>query len=119
VFDRLKQKHQIDFGEAESYEEITKYNGHYLNISFPYSNAGYLQLFKGENQQCLWRDSRTSSSISAGCRHGFGLTTPGPSSKVLRGGERVLTEAFARFKNHYGFAVAFCNANSGHVSMAI
>ena len=35
-------------------------------------------------------------------------------TKILKNGERLLTEAFLRFKNHYGFTAAFCNANSGH-----
>ncbi|MFZ5898941.1 MAG: Mu transposase domain-containing protein, partial [Bacillota bacterium] len=35
-------------------------------------------------------------------------------TKSLKNGERLLTEAFLRFKNHYGFTAAFCNLNSGH-----
>ena len=35
-------------------------------------------------------------------------------ARVLRNGERVLAEAFARFQNHYGFEVAFCNPGQGH-----
>lgn len=40
---------QVDFGEAEFYEKNELTTGYYLNLSFPHSNAGYLQLFKGEN----------------------------------------------------------------------
>ena len=44
----------IDFGSAEFYERGKLCKGKYLNPSFPYSNKGYLQLFKGENQECLF-----------------------------------------------------------------
>jgi len=37
---------QVDFGEAEFYENGTLWRGKYLNVSFTFSNAGYLQLFK-------------------------------------------------------------------------
>jgi transposase len=45
---------QVDFGSAEFYERGKLCKGKYLNLSFPYSNKGYLQLFKGENQECLF-----------------------------------------------------------------
>lgn len=44
---------QADFGEAQFIERGTLYDGFYLTVSFPYSNAGYTQLFKSENQECL------------------------------------------------------------------
>ena len=45
---------QADFGDADYYENEKLYNGKYLNLSFPNSNKGYFQLFKGENQECLF-----------------------------------------------------------------
>ena len=50
---------QADFGDADYYENGRLYNGKYLNLSFPYSNKGYLQLFKGENKECLFEGLRT------------------------------------------------------------
>ena len=44
---------QADFGDAQYYEGGQLYSGKYLNLSFPYSNQGYFQLFRGENQECL------------------------------------------------------------------
>ncbi len=44
---------QADFGEAVFVENGKRYQGHYLTLSFPYSNAGYTQLTRGENQKCL------------------------------------------------------------------
>jgi len=43
---------QADFGAAQFIEQGTLYDGFYLTISFPYSNGGYTQLFKSENQEC-------------------------------------------------------------------
>jgi len=45
---------QGDFGDATFYENGQLYHGKYLDLSFPYSNHGYLQLFKGENRECLF-----------------------------------------------------------------
>ena len=34
--------------------------------------------------------------------------------KVLKNGERTLTDDFLRFMEHYRFAAAFCNVDAGH-----
>ena len=44
---------QADFGSAEFYERGRLISGKYLVVTFPWSNAGYLQLFYGENSECL------------------------------------------------------------------
>jgi len=44
---------QVDFGSADFIERGTRYSGYYLTVSFPYSNAGFIQLFKGETFECL------------------------------------------------------------------
>lgn len=44
---------QVDFGTADFYENGTRITGKYLEVSFPCSNKGYLQLFYGENMECL------------------------------------------------------------------
>ena len=45
---------QVDFGKAEFIESGIKHSGSYLVVSFPASNAGFFQLFKGETQECLF-----------------------------------------------------------------
>jgi len=45
---------QADFGDADFYENGRHYRGKSLTLSFPHSNKGYTQLFKGENQECLF-----------------------------------------------------------------
>lgn len=69
---------QVDFGKADFYENGRKYEGAYLNVSFPYSNAGYTQLFKGENQEVYLKVLKPSLNILAVYLTGSGLTIPAP-----------------------------------------
>lgn len=113
--EHLPGQAQVDFGQAEFIENGVKFTGHYLNLSFPYSNSGYTQVFKGENIECLlmglksifehigsvpnciWFDNMACAVIA-----------------VKKFGERDLKEMFKRFALHYGFECSFCNPNSGH-----
>lgn len=44
---------QVDFGQADVQERGERVRMHFLCVTFPYSNAGYLQLFRGENAECV------------------------------------------------------------------
>ncbi|NLC26068.1 MAG: hypothetical protein GX777_05555, partial [Fastidiosipila sp.] len=44
---------QVDFGTTEFYENGVEYSSKHLALSFPHSNARFVQLFKGENLLCL------------------------------------------------------------------
>jgi transposase len=44
---------QVDFGAANFYENGRCVSGKYLEVSFPYSNNCSMQLFHGENMECL------------------------------------------------------------------
>ena len=106
---------QVDFGEADFLENGTLYHGHFLNVSFPYSNAGYLQVFKGENQQCLMEGLMNIFDHIGGVPNRIWFDNASSMvAKILKDGERVLSDHFLRFKNHYGFETAFCNPQSGH-----
>ncbi len=50
---------QADFGDAQFYENGKLYSGKYFNLSFPNSNKGYTQVYKGENQECLFEGLKT------------------------------------------------------------
>lgn len=106
---------QADFGQAEFYENGMCFKGYYVTVSFPYSNGGYIQLFKGANMECLleglknifehigkvpvciWLDNDTTIV-----------------KKILAHGKREVTEGFLRFRMHYGFETNFCNPDSGN-----
>lgn len=106
---------QVDFGEADFYEGNRLCTGHYLNVSFPHSNGGYLQLFKGENMQCLAEGLMNVFAHIGGVPTRLWFDNLSPVvKKVLRNHERELTDAFLRFKNHHGFIAAFCNPDSGN-----
>ncbi len=105
---------QVDFGDVVFYEKGQKVEGHELIISFPYSNGGYAQLLKGENQECLF------TGMIAIFEHINQIPTviwfDNLSAVVagLSGQDRTLTERFQRFCLHYGFESRFCNPDAGH-----
>lgn len=106
---------QVDFGTAEFYENSVLYTGHYLNLSFPASNAGYFQLFKGENQECLFEGLRSIFERLGGVPPRLWFDNASTIvAKILKHGERTLTAAFLRFKQHYNFTSVFCNPSAGH-----
>ncbi|GAB1476242.1 IS21 family transposase [Bacillota bacterium] len=106
---------QVDFGEADFYENSHLYSGHYLNLSFPHSNQGYTQLFKGENQECLFQGMINIFNHIGGVPLRIWFDNASTMvSKILKGGKRDLTDGFMRFQNHFGFEAVFCNPESGN-----
>jgi len=106
---------QADFGDADYYENGKLYSGKYLNLSFPYSNKGYFQVFKGENQECLFEGLISIFEYIGGVPARIWFDNASTMvTQILKNGERNLTDAFLRFMAHYRFEAAFCNANSGH-----
>ena len=106
---------QADFGEAQFIENGIKYDGYYLCVSFPFSNAGFVQIFKSKNQECLLQGLKDIFEYI-----GFVPTEiwfDNDSTMVIKiktEGKRILTQGFIHFKNHYDFKARFCNPNSGH-----
>lgn len=106
---------QVDFGTADFYENGRRITGKYLEVSFPYSNKGYMQLFYGENMECLLE------GLDAIFRHMGAVpdelwfdNTKVIVTKVIRGGGRDTTERFNRFREHYRFQAVFTNLGEGH-----
>lgn len=106
---------QVDFGKAEFLENGTRIFGSYLNLSFPHSNGGFFQLFKGENIECLEEGLKAIYEYIGGvpCRQWFDNAST-MVTKIMKNGERKLTNSFLRFKEHYGFEAVFCNPSHGH-----
>ena len=106
---------QADFGDCQFYEKGRLYNGKYLNLSFPYSNKGYTQIFKGENAQCLFEGLISVFEHIGGVPFCIWFDNASTMvTKVLKGHKRQLTEQFLQFKAHYGFQSVFCNIGAGH-----
>ena len=106
---------QVDFGSATFIEKGVEYEGNYLNISFPYSNGGYTQLFKAENQECLLEGLKAIFEHIGGVPTAIWFDNMSTAVKKIKvHGERDLTQGFLRFMMHYGFQSNFCNPNSGN-----
>jgi len=106
---------QVDFGDADFYENGKLYSGKYLNLSFPYSNKGYIQIFKGENQECLFEGLKTIFEHIGGVPPRIWFDNASTMvTKVMKDGGRTLTDDFLRFMEHYRFEAAFCNVGAGH-----
>lgn len=104
---------QVDFGQADVREDGARVRMHFLCLTFPYSNAGYLQLFRGENAECvvhglvdIWHH------IGGAPRR---LVFDNASGVGRRTGDIVhLTQLFQRCQAHYGFETTFCNPAAGY-----
>lgn len=106
---------QVDFGAAQFIERGTLYDGFYLVLSFPYSNAGYLQLFKSENQECLLEGLKNIfEHIDGSPREIWFDNASTIVNAIRREGERDINKGFQRFMFHYNFMSNFCNPGSGN-----
>jgi transposase len=106
---------QADLGEADFIEKGKRYNGYYVNISFPRSNGGYCQIFKGANQECLLEGLKSIFEY-IGCvpKEIWFDNDSTIVKKIKQYGKRDTTEGFRRFQLHYGFSSNFCNPDAGH-----
>lgn len=106
---------QVDFGTADFYENGTRVTGKYLGMSFPHSNKGFLQLFYGENMECMLEGMvAIFRHIGAVPDEIWFDNTKAIVTKVIRGGGRETTERFERFREHYRFQAVFTNPGEGH-----
>lgn len=106
---------QADFGEARFIENGTTYDGFYFNLSYPHSNAGYTQLFKSSNQECLLEGMKSIFEHVGGVPITIWFDNMSTAVKKIKDyGKRDLTDGFLRFMLHYGFKSNFCNPNSGN-----
>jgi transposase len=107
---------QVDFGSFAYYDcDGTQRGGHTLIVSFPYSNAGWMQVFPAENQECLLEGLKRIFYHIGGVPHRLrcdNMTTA--VAQVLNGRERVVSDGFRRFMLHHRFQAEFCNPASGN-----
>lgn len=110
-----RERLEVDFGDAQFYERQKLCDGKYLNLSFPSSNKGYLQVFKGENSQCLFEGLKTIFEHIGGVPNKLWFDNASTIvTKVLKDGQRNLTNDFLRFREHYRFEAVFCNVSAGY-----
>jgi len=108
-----KGEAQADFGEAELIEASMRRTVKYLTLTFPYSNAGFMQCFGGETAECVSQGLKDIFSHIGGVPARIVFDNATGVGRRVR--DRVtLSQLFLRFKCHHGFAVSFCNPASGH-----
>jgi transposase len=106
---------QVDFGHF-SYKNNAgeMIDALKLTMSFPYSNDAYCQIFRGENQECLLQGMKNIFEHID--RVPYRIVFDNLSTAVAHmgtGHNRILTDKFKRFAEHYGFEPFFCNGASG------
>lgn len=107
---------QIDFGTFKYLDAFDKDRvGYALTITFPYSNKGYTQVFKGQNQECLLEGMKLIFNHIGGVPIRVKADNMSTAVvKILKDHKRILTEGFSRFMLHYRFESDFCNPASGN-----
>ena len=104
---------QVDFGTADAVIDGVPQTCKYLTVSFPFSNAGYLQLFGGETTECLLTGLQGVFERLGGVPPRVIFDNASAVGRKVPG-ELRLTELFQRFQAHYGFTVTLCNPYSGY-----
>jgi transposase len=107
---------QTDFGEFRYYDGLgMAHTGHALLVTFPYSNAGWMQVFPAQNQECLLEGLKRIFKHIGGVPIRLRCDNMTAAvARVLRGTERILTDGFLRFKLHYRLEADFCNPCRGN-----
>ena len=104
---------QVDFGQADIVLGGIEKRIHHLVVSFPHSNVGLMQIFFGENAECVCEGlARIFKFIGGVPRKCLFDNATGIGKRVMNAVR--LTDMFARFELHYRFESIFCNPNSGH-----
>ncbi len=104
---------QADFGEADIVEAGTRRIMKYLIVSFPASNAAYMQAFGGETAECVIQGLTDVFNHLGGVP--LRIVFDNASGVGRRVHDKVtFSELFLRFKCHNGFSVSFCNPESGN-----
>ncbi|MCL2876956.1 MAG: IS21 family transposase [Betaproteobacteria bacterium] len=107
---------QVDFGDFKYYDSGgASHKGHALIVSFPYSNSGWMQVFRSENQECLLEGLKNVFYHIGGVPVRLRCDNMATAvAHMLQGTDRELTDGFARFMLQHRFAADFCNPDSGN-----
>ena len=106
---------QADFCQFAYYDNagIMK-EGRKLTVSFPYSNASYCQIFKGENMECLLQGIKNVKEYVGIVPYRMVFDNLSTAvAHINKDKTRILTEGFQRFMAHYNTEPIFCNQAAG------
>jgi len=107
---------QIDFGVFQYTDSLGQaQKGHALVVAFPYSNAGWMQVFPSGNQECLLEGlMRVFERIGGAPQRVLADNMGTAVAKVPKGAGRGLAGGFTRFMLHCRFEAEFCSPASGN-----
>lgn len=106
---------QVDFGEAYVYNDKNELKKLFeLVVSFPASNASYVQICKTENQECLLEAMQRIFEYIGGVPARILFDNMSTAvAKILPKRGRKLADGFSRFVLHHRFNAVFCNPAKG------
>lgn len=107
---------QLDFGEVYYYnkDDVLK-KSYELVLSFPASNAAYVQLCHSQNQECLLEAMQNIFEYMGGVPTRILFDNMSSAvAKILPNKNRKLVDQFSRFTLHHRYKADFCNVNSGN-----
>lgn len=103
---------QADFGDADVVRASGRVRMHYLAVSFPFSNMGYMQVFGGVTAECVCQGLKDVFTWIGGVP--VRVVFDNATGIGRRRGEVVVeSELFERFRTHFGFEATYCNPRSG------
>lgn len=104
---------QVDFGEADFYEENECVRRKFLTVSFPFSNDSYNQVFGGETAECVCQGLLDIFRYIGGVPKV--LVFDNATGVGRRIGDTIhQTELFSRFRAHHGCEVRFTSPYAGY-----
>ncbi len=109
---------QVDFGDCSFFENDVKCYGKYLVLTFPHSNASYIQLIKKKNAESAVYAMINIFQFLGGVPHTIWFDNDTVFVRIdnlPNGGiKRTPTDTFNRFQLHYDFKEVFLNSNKGN-----
>ena len=107
---------QVDFGSVDVFENGVKKRFHELILSFPKSNAGFALLTRSETREALLEGLANMFSFIGFVPSAIWFDQMSTAALRTRDEKGLVqtTDFVKRFATHYGFAIKFCNPNSGN-----
>lgn len=105
---------QVDFGKLTFKQGGKDVKGSYLVLTLPYSNAGYMQIFRGETTECLLQGLKDIFKHIGGVPREIWFDNLTAAVAFRKNKDRILNESFDKFSAHYKFKPKFCNPASGN-----
>lgn len=115
----LEDEAQVDFGKVTFYELGREVKGSYLVLTLPYSNAGFLQIFHGETQECLLEGLKNIFKHIGKVPSKIWFDNLSAAVKIVNKKERKINSLFQQFSNHYSFKPVFCGPAKGNEKGAV